>query len=572
MKHSAILECNTKICSALCIGVILLIVFAVGVSSADIGIPGAIMIKEDGTIVGTDYIIRQGNTYTFTGDVIITDRWCSSGLQVLKDGIVINGNGHALTMVGEGDTGVELTGRIGVAIKNLQIVGFNRAILLEGSSENTIENNTLIGSGKSTSCGVWFSLSSRNTISRNSITTFKNYSGPADINYGILIQAASTNNIVDANKVENCQCGIVVNCCADNTLTNNQIANNLQSFEFSYNTHEQFRQNIDSSNTIDDKPIIYWLNEHGKTVPSNAGFVALGNCTNITMKNLAITHSFDSITLINTNDSTIEDSQVADCGNGIFLKYSQNITVSGNKLTRNQYAGIGMVDCSNIVVSENDIDSCGYGLTPSGITQNHSGGDGSSQLLICKNNFTNNDSGMYFASSRNSTITQNLFSENYFGVNLVQSINNSFTKNTFADNTGAALRISDAFNNTIFHNNFANNTLESQVLTRWYAPAEYESNIWDNGAEGNYWDNLHSRYSNSSQTHRNVWDTSFYIDDANIDHYPLIEQVDAALTDTAPVGADIQFLGTIAFAITIPAVFIPLLIFFFKRRKSKNGL
>ncbi|MCW4028479.1 MAG: right-handed parallel beta-helix repeat-containing protein [Candidatus Bathyarchaeota archaeon] len=525
------------------------------------------MIKEDGTIVGTDHIMRQGNSYTFTGDVIITDQWCSSGLQVLKDDIVIDGNKHALTMVGEGHTGVELTDRIGVTVKNLQILGFNRAILLDNASENSIENNTLIGGGKSTSCGIWFSLSSRNTISRNSITTFTNYSGPADLNYGILIQAASTNNTIDANKVENCQCGIAVNYCADNTLTNNQMANNLQSFGLSYNTHEQFRQNIDSSNTIDDKPIIYWLNEHGKTVPPNAGFVALGNCTNITMQNLAITHNFDSITLINTNDSKIEGSQVANCGNGIFLKYSQNITVSENKLTRNQYAGIGMVDCSDIVVSENDIDSCGYGLTPSGITQNHSGGDGSRQLLIRKNNFTNNDSGMYFAVSRNSTITQNLFRENYFGVNLVQSSDNSFTKNTFADNKGAALRISDAFNNTLFHNNFANNTLESHVLTRWYAPAEYESNVWDNGAEGNYWDNFHSRYSNSSQTQRNVWDTSFYIDDANIDHYPLIKQVNAASPDTAPVGGDIQFLGAIVVAITIPTVLL-LLIFFLKRRKS----
>jgi parallel beta-helix repeat protein len=109
---------------------------------------GMIFIRKDGSIEGTNKIYRNGNVYTFTGD--IED---SYGIIVETTDIVINGEGHTLDgtqrilPVGSWDYGIELanitSGR--VTVKNLKIIDFNIGIYV-GTPYNTITGNTIIGS------------------------------------------------------------------------------------------------------------------------------------------------------------------------------------------------------------------------------------------------------------------------------------------------------------------------------------------------------------------------------------------------------------------------------------------
>jgi hypothetical protein len=47
---------------------------------------------------------------------------------------------------------------------------------------------------------------------------------------------------------------------------------------------------------------------------------------------------------------------------------------------------------------------------------------------------------------------------------------------------------------------------------------------WDNGIRGNYWSDYQTRYTNASEIgNTGIGDTPFYINDNNIDHYPLME-------------------------------------------------
>ena len=145
-------------------------------------------------------------------------------------------------------------------------------------------------------------------------------------------------------------------------------------------------------------------------------------------------------------------------------------------------------------------------------------------MVIFRNNITNCNPGIYFSRSSSNLISQNLFRGNAYGVNLVACSKNNFTENTFIENSGGALRISDAYNNTFLHNNFIDNELDSQVLTQWYFASAYETNIWDDGHGGNYWSNFADRYPNASKNSgAKTWNTAFYIDEVNIDHYPLVE-------------------------------------------------
>jgi hypothetical protein len=64
-----------------------------------------------------------------------------------------------------------------------------------------------------------------------------------------------------------------------------------------------FANDIDSSNTVNEKPVCYWVGEHDRVVPSGSGYVGLVGCSSITVQNLNLTYNGQGILLINTNNS-----------------------------------------------------------------------------------------------------------------------------------------------------------------------------------------------------------------------------------------------------------------------------
>jgi hypothetical protein len=84
--------------------------------------------------------------------------------------------------------------------------------------------------------------------------------------------------------------------------------------------------------------------------------------------------------------------------------------------------------------------------------------------------------------------------------------------------------------NIIYHNNFLFNQqsegLDVSIPGLWVYPEGFVpgvGNIWDNGKEGNYWSEYENRYSNASKiANTNIYDTPYYINEYNIDNYPLI--------------------------------------------------
>ena len=127
---------------------ILLTVFSLcAVYSLPVSGAGIIFIEADGTVTGTNKIVRSGNVYTFMGDIEE-----SYGIIVQTKNIVIDGNGHILEStyrilpVGAWDFGIELANNTGgnVTIKNLKILNFNIGIYI-GTANNTVTGNVITG-------------------------------------------------------------------------------------------------------------------------------------------------------------------------------------------------------------------------------------------------------------------------------------------------------------------------------------------------------------------------------------------------------------------------------------------
>ena len=119
--------------------------------------PGAILIKSDGTIEGSDKLQRNGNVYTLNTDVNVEfsnylGHELTPFLVIEKDNIVVNGAGHTVISNGTG-MGIYARGVQGVTIANFTLknftVGFSSficdLITLHGGSthNNQILNNNI---------------------------------------------------------------------------------------------------------------------------------------------------------------------------------------------------------------------------------------------------------------------------------------------------------------------------------------------------------------------------------------------------------------------------------------------
>ena len=129
-------------------------------------------------------IQRNNNTYTFLDDV-------SGNIVVSKDFITFDGAGFTLNASGYSlQTGIDLTSRKNVTVKNLVIIDYDVGIFCgSGTTNITISGNYIHNCGN----GIEFLGASNNTIKYN---TFKDNSIDVSIEYVL------GNNLITQNSVD----------------------------------------------------------------------------------------------------------------------------------------------------------------------------------------------------------------------------------------------------------------------------------------------------------------------------------------------------------------------------------
>jgi len=103
------------------------------------------------------------------------------------------------------------------------------------------------------------------------------------------------------------------------------------------------------------------------------------------------------------------------------------------------------------------------------------------------------------------------------------------------ENDNWGLRIEGSkIDSTIHHNNFVNNKVNQslQVSIPWPA----DPNIWDDDKEGNYWSDYVARYPNASEAgNTGIGNTAFFINENNIDRFPLLVPVEISGVPSVPL-------------------------------------
>jgi parallel beta-helix repeat protein len=511
---------------------------------------GTIYIRADGRIdpPTTPISTIDNVTYTFADDI---NDW----IVVERDSIVVDGQGY--TVQGTwGGTGITLSGRSNVTIKNTEITAFATGIWLSHSPNNSFSGNNITKNGE----GIWLSYSSNNGISGNNITsngegielwTGSNYNSVSGNNItanseGIWLAYSSNNSISGNNITANSYCGIWL----DSSSNNNSVSGNTFTDD-GLNVWDSY-SNIVENNTVNGRPLVY-LESVADFNIEDAGQVVLVKCDRMRVENLNLSRASFGVELWETNNSIISGNNITANRGGypIELVYSCNNSISGNIMTNNS-EGMFLFGSSNNSMDRNRItgnnitDSViGIGLSESSNYNSITGNDvaanswGGIKLENCldtnivNNDITDNDlAGIWLFFSNSSLVSQNRITRTHTaGIILDISSNNTILENDVRDNhanivfeysvnDGVAL----SSDNRIFHNNFINGTWNA--VTHFSGQPE---NFYDDGypSGGNFWSDYNGTDlfggRDQNETGRDaIGDTEYFIDGNNTDNYPLM--------------------------------------------------
>ncbi|HYY91556.1 MAG TPA: NosD domain-containing protein [Candidatus Dormibacteraeota bacterium] len=449
----------------------------------------------------------------------------STGIRIINsdhvsftDSLVTNEKSPALC------DGAELLNTFQTTITNNTFM-CNVGIALASSSNNIIANNTC-------TCNQGLSLysSSTNTITGNLIGAtgspvnivgstgnrlVQNRILGSSSTGGIFLAGSPSNEFVN-NEIRG---GLILFNSPANTLRGNQLNSTLISFEV-FSSHSEcfltpvsclnmsdYVQDIDPSNTINNKPIYYLVNQHDLAVPVNVGFVAIINSTNILVHDANISANFQDIVVVSSRNVTIRDNNLASAASAIMAWRDENLTIANNRMSNiNNRSGIEIIDSKHGSVTGNTLlnsflyigidltNSSGFKVEGNYITSSILW---SLRLQSSKNNIVDRN-----------TITSTLggFAKLLTGI----SLDETSTGNLVVGNTiiGCYYGISAGNQDILYQNNLINDTVPATAGSgdTWNSPT----------GQGNYW----TDYTGKDTNNDGIGDT--LLPHRSIDNYPLM--------------------------------------------------
>ena len=272
--------------------------------------------------------------------------------------------------------GIELWKTSNSEINVNNITGNEYGVLLDVSTNNTVCQNSISNS----TYGIYGLYSSNNSLNENALVS--------DF-YGIFSESAR-NDSVKGNNITNCSFGImlfsslnyqvygnnIVNGlvgidlyeASNNILRDNVLVNNsLGGFSIEGSAVDDFVNHVDTSNTINGKPIIYLINKQDlvidpKVYPS-IGYLAVVNSTNMTIEGFTLEHSTEGIILAWVTNSLVDNVTVVGNYNGISLIQSRSNAIEESIIMNNEN-GIVFLNSSINNVTSNSImeNQCGISV------------------------------------------------------------------------------------------------------------------------------------------------------------------------------------------------------------------
>ena len=305
-----------------------------------------------------------------------------------------------------------------------KLIGSTIGVSVENSSQIVVTENEISHNTK----GVELSFSTNSYITNNVV-----YGGTT----GIVIASSTANNVVN-NTITDAFSGVWLRSASGNNLRDNKLLNNFHNFAVTGSNVGLFVNDVAPSNTIDGRPIYYWIGESNKIVPSDAACIILVNCTDVTVQDYDLPLSSHGIILVNTNNSLIKSNTLASINPSQSEDFGEQalsilLFKSFNNVIEYNRANINLEYSSNNSMAQN-----------TGLIRLYE----SDFNEIFKNNITSisfvsgDRSGIALENCSGNQIRENTISGNSVGVWLTQgSHNNSIVENNIFDNAQGGIQL-----------------------------------------------------------------------------------------------------------------------------------
>ena len=317
-------------------------------------------------------------------------------------------------------------------------------------------------------------------------------------NYNNITNLSSYNNTLGFSITEpDSYVGYAYYSSYNNTVRNISLFNNTYNF-YSLSTYkEDYDNDIDTSNTVDGKPIYYSLYKNNTIFDSstNAGVFYCFNCINITLKDLSFTKNGVGIFLLNTNNSRIENVTLYKneknlYANGVhntfdnidfslqkdeygFLVAGSNNTISNIYGHNNTYHGLSVYGSNNNILN---ITVCDNGRNGFLLMEIYSNNNAISDAISCRNGWSgfnfggsqnkfyhlvsygNLGSGIYFMRDNNLLSDSEFYNNGNQGIFLSYGSDNLITRVNSYNNLGNGITLRNELSAVIEYSNIYNNT------------------------------------------------------------------------------------------------------------------
>jgi parallel beta-helix repeat protein len=253
---------------------------------------------------------------------------------------------------------------------------------------------------------------------------------------------------------------------------------------------------VDRSNSINGKPLVYIANATSPAVPKDAGFVALVNVTG-EVSGLELGKVSEGVLIAHSRDLVFRDSRFDRTEYGAFVHASDNVTVRNVTSVRGLQAGVWLQDSRNVALEKLNVTDSVYG----GVVM-----VGSTRSVL-------RDSSITGTSPRGDAVRMEL-----------QSIDNEVTRNTIADNAGIGVKMDiQTWRNRVHRNDIVRNNVS--------AIDKPGTNHWNSSSHGNYY----SDYLGWDANCDGIGERFYLLGAGARDFRPLVKRFAAVVGPCAPL-------------------------------------
>jgi parallel beta-helix repeat protein len=261
---------------------------------------------------------------------------------------------------------------------------------------------------------------------------------------------------------------------------------------FGINLREWDSHQIDINNLVDGKPVYYWKNQTGGTIPSGAGQVILANCEEVLIQNQKIANIPSGILLGFSSKNNITGNNLSFNDYGIRILGGSKNKIINNFLSNNEY-GIDFYYSNENDIINNDITKCEYGIH----LYNSSGNK------ISQNNASDNVDAFFSEFSKFNNITYNIFCINrdndfHIGFNngiYIYNSDNNYISNNYVQQNDIDIYVWGSKGNDIINNNLSSSEFLGGLSLGHSNETNISGNTGNIGLFNSDWNNISTNYA-----------------------------------------------------------------------------